>query len=91
MPVVDLLAPTPGERILDLGCGDAPLALPGDVIGWLETFGESFTSALPLQERGAYLREVRDDLEPQLRDANGTWVADYVRLRFDATKATTEH
>ena len=25
MPVVDLLAPRPGERILDLGCGDGPL------------------------------------------------------------------
>lgn len=25
MPVVDLLAPLPGERILDLGCGDGPL------------------------------------------------------------------
>ncbi len=25
LPVVDLLAPRPGERILDLGCGDGPL------------------------------------------------------------------
>src|SRR5262245_16839042 len=25
MPVVVLLAPIPGERILDLGCGDGPL------------------------------------------------------------------
>ena len=25
-------------------------------------------------------------LEPQLRDSTGTWVADYVRLRFAATK-----
>ena len=25
MPVVDLLAPKPGERILDLGCGDGAL------------------------------------------------------------------
>ena len=26
-PVVELLAPQPGERILDLGCGDGPLSL----------------------------------------------------------------
>ena len=25
-------------------------------------------------------------LEPQLRDSDGTWVADYPRLRFAATK-----
>ena len=26
-PVLDLLAPKPGERILDLGCGDGTLTL----------------------------------------------------------------
>jgi SAM-dependent methyltransferase len=33
-----------------------------------------------------YLREVRDALEPKLRDASGSWIADYVRLRFAAIK-----
>ena len=64
-----------------------PTPLPGDVAGWLETFAESFTNALPEAERAAYLHEVRADLEPKLCDASGTWIADYVRLRFAATTA----
>jgi hypothetical protein len=36
--------------------------------------------------RDEYLTEVRATLEPQLRDGNGIWIADYVRLRFAATK-----
>ena len=39
------------------------------------------------EARSDYLQEVRMVLESQLRDANGTWIADYVRLRFAATKA----
>jgi hypothetical protein len=55
-------------------------------VGWLETFGESFTSRLSPDARPAYLEEVRAALEPELRDGAGTWIADYVRLRFKATK-----
>ena len=63
-----------------------PTPLPGDVTGWLETFAESFTVALPADERPAFLAEVRDALRPQLADASGKWTADYVRLRFAATR-----
>jgi trans-aconitate methyltransferase len=63
-----------------------PTPLPGDVVAWLETFAESFTSALPAEARAGYLNEVRAELEPVLRDASGVWVADYVRLRFTATR-----
>jgi hypothetical protein len=55
--------------------------------GWLETFAESFTSVLPAEARGPFIREVCDRLQSDLRDADGTWVADYVRLRFSARKA----
>ena len=89
--------PTPGDYASRLERGGfrvdsvmlfpRPTPLPGDILGWLETFSESFTSALPAEERGAYLDEVRTALEPKLRDAAGTWVADYTRLRFHATKA----
>jgi trans-aconitate methyltransferase len=89
--------PTPGDyaprleaaglRVDSIALIPRPTPLPGDVVGWLETFGESFSSALPAESRAEYLQEVRRELEPKLRDGSGTWVADYVRLRFSATKA----
>jgi trans-aconitate methyltransferase len=63
-----------------------PTALPGDILGWLETFAESFTRVLPPAERAAYLQEVRARVQPALCDAAGAWTADYVRLRFAAAK-----
>jgi SAM-dependent methyltransferase len=63
-----------------------PTPLPGDVTGWLETFAESFTTALPPAERPPYIAEVREALRPELCDAEGRWTADYIRLRFAANK-----
>jgi hypothetical protein len=53
----------------------------------LETFALNFLQGFSDEARNEYLQEVRMVLEPQLRNADGTWVADYVRLRFAATKA----
>jgi trans-aconitate methyltransferase len=88
--------PTPGDyatrleragfRVDSIALIPRPTPLPGDVLGWLETFAQSFTSALPEAERAPYLQEVQQRLEPELRNADGTWHADYVRLRFHATK-----
>ncbi len=63
-----------------------PTPLPGDVTGWLETFAESFIKCVDEHGRKAFIAEVRDALAPKLRDANGTWIADYVRLRLSAIK-----
>jgi SAM-dependent methyltransferase len=63
-----------------------PTPLPGDLSGWLETFAESFTTALPPGERSSYLADVTDVLRPGLCDASGRWTADYVRLRLRARK-----
>ncbi|HUI24857.1 MAG TPA: class I SAM-dependent methyltransferase [Candidatus Kryptonia bacterium] len=63
-----------------------PTPLPGDITGWLETFAESFTAALPAGERPAFLAEVREVLRPKLCDSEGRWTADYTRLRFAAIK-----
>ncbi|MDP9033963.1 MAG: methyltransferase domain-containing protein [Myxococcota bacterium] len=75
-----------GFRVDSAALIPRPTPLPGDVIGWVETFGESFTNALPADQRAPYLREVQADLEPKLRDGTGRWIADYVRLRFHASK-----
>jgi trans-aconitate methyltransferase len=89
--------PTPGDyatrleragfRVDSIALIPRPTPLPGDIIGWLETFAHSFLNGLSDAARTEYLQEVRAVLEPQLREPNGTWVADYVRLRFAATKA----
>jgi SAM-dependent methyltransferase len=63
-----------------------PTTLPGDIVAWLETFAQSFFAGMSPEDRSDYLQEVRTALEPELRDAAGVWVADYVRLRFTARK-----
>jgi len=63
-----------------------PTPLPGDAIGWLETFAESFLVPVPVEARPAFLADVRDALRPKLADAEGKWTADYVRLRFAARR-----
>ena len=64
-----------------------PTPLPGDITGFLETFGGTFTSVLPAEERKAYLDDVRDRVEPTLCGEDGRWTADYTRLRFKAYKS----
>jgi trans-aconitate methyltransferase len=60
--------------------------LPGTVVAWLETFAQSFASALPVSERPAFFDEVQESCRPILCGAGGRWHADYLRLRFAATK-----
>ncbi|GAC1663326.1 MAG: class I SAM-dependent methyltransferase [Candidatus Acidiferrum sp.] len=65
-----------------------PTPLPGDLIGWLQTFGQSFANMLPPGQRLSYFEEVRDMLCVNLCDSNGHWIADYVRLRFSAVRGS---
>lgn len=64
-----------------------PTPLPTGIAGWLETFGGSFFAALPAPDRAPAAAAVADLLAPALRDADGRWFADYVRLRFVATRS----
>ncbi len=63
-----------------------PTKLPGDILGWLEVFAQPFTQAIAESQRGSFLKGVRNELATCLRDGAGDWFADYVRLRFKATK-----
>ena len=50
------------------------------------TFAQPFLAALPAGERADAVAEIREALRPALFDAASGWTADYVRLRFAATK-----
>jgi len=90
--------PTPGDyatrleragfRVDSIALIPRPTPLPGDITGFLETFGMCFLELLSGRDRGEYLQEVRSVLEPQLVNEAGVWIADYVRLRFVATRTT---
>ena len=75
-----------GFRVDSIALIPRPTPLPSDVRAWLETFAKCFTTALPEGERDGFLDDTQAALRDQLRDADGTWVADYVRLRFLARK-----
>ncbi|OYW18501.1 MAG: hypothetical protein B7Z55_10505 [Planctomycetales bacterium 12-60-4] len=77
---------TAGFNIVALQLFPRPTPLPGDILGWLETFAQSFTIGWPPTERANLFAEVRDSLRPHLCDTAGRWTADYVRLRFVVVK-----
>lgn len=63
-----------------------PTPLQGDITAWLSIFAARFIAAVPVTARDDFVQEVRERCRPTLCDASGHWTADYVRLRFAATK-----
>ena len=61
-----------------------PTALPGGMEDWFLTFRHGF---LPPEDEDEIAAEASALLAPSLRDDEGNWTADYVRLRFKAIKA----
>jgi trans-aconitate methyltransferase len=74
-----------GFTVEDIRIVPRPTTLPTSIEPWLDTFGEAFFGALPEPDRTPARAEVADLLRPVLVDETGTWIADYVRLRFRAT------
>jgi hypothetical protein len=88
--------PTPEEYAAKLRAGgfeprhielfQRPTPLPTRLADWFDTFGEAYLAAVPPAERAAVKAEAEALAAPALRRPDGTWVADYVRLRFAAVK-----
>jgi hypothetical protein len=57
----------------------------GGMTGWLNTFCRGALDNLPEDLREKTVQETVALLAPALRDHDGRWTADYVRLRFIAT------
>jgi trans-aconitate methyltransferase len=58
----------------------------GGMRGWLNTFRRGVLDGLPEDVRSRVVEETCALLAPALRDEDGNWVADYVRLRFVARR-----
>ena len=80
-------------RLVDAGFAVRRIALvprqtplPSGIDGWLATFAGPFVDSLSASERRTVLADTARRLAPRLRDERGGWHADYVRLRFVATR-----
>ena len=62
-----------------------PTPLPNGMESWLNTFRNGVLDQLNPTDRATAITNTIALLEPTLRDADGNWTADYVRLRFHAT------
>jgi SAM-dependent methyltransferase len=61
-----------------------PTLLKQGMRAWLQTFRAGVLEWLPAEERDSALNAMVALLEPVLRDSEGNWWADYVRLRWRA-------
>ena len=63
-----------------------PTPLPKGIKGWLQTFISPFVDGASEKDRENVIHHAVRLLTPILKDASGQWMADYVRLRYRATK-----
>jgi SAM-dependent methyltransferase len=65
-----------------------PTPLPTGVAAWVKTFRAGWleVAGVPEADKEAVAEAIERRLDPLLRQADGGWVADYVRLRFTMRK-----
>lgn len=75
-----------GFNVRRAGLFYRPTLLRTGLEGWLVTFRKAFFDQFDASgKREAVISHVTDLLEPVLKDRQGRWLADYVRLRVEAT------
>jgi trans-aconitate methyltransferase len=74
-----------GFTIQSINLIPRPTPLPNGMESWLNTFRNGVLDQLNPTDRATALANTIALLEPTLRDADGNWTGDYVRLRFHAT------
>jgi trans-aconitate methyltransferase len=73
-----------GFRIDSIELFPRPTPLPGHISDWIETFYRPFLGDIPGADWDEFVADVCESLAPSLRNENGVWHVDYVRLRFAA-------
>jgi SAM-dependent methyltransferase len=75
-----------GFQVRQMALIPRPTPLPeSGMTGWLRTFRRGVLDGLPEALRETVIEETAALLAPALRDEEGHWTGDYVRLRFIAT------
>ena len=75
-----------GFHVRQIALIPRPTLLPASgMAGWLKTFRRGVLDALPEEIQETVVEETAALLTTALRDEEGNWTADYVRLRFVAT------
>ena len=74
-----------GFAVTQIALIPRPTLLPeSGMAGWIRTFRRGALDALLESKREEIVNETVELLAPVLRDSDGKWTADYVRLRFAA-------
>lgn len=65
-----------------------PTPLPSGVASWVKTFRAGWldVAEVPQAEREGLAQAIEQRLQPSLQQEDGSWLADYVRLRFSMRK-----
>jgi len=75
-----------GFAVIEIGIFPRPTVVESGIEAWLDNFTEDFFMPLPVPDRDSARAEVASLLRSVMVDETGTWIADYVRLRFRAVR-----